>query len=257
LRHDRNFLRHRLLPVLRERWPQAELALAHSARWLAEEADLLRLEAERRLARVQGADPDTLSVTALRALPAAWRRQVLRAWLAQRRQPSLPGPAYATWEETMLRPEAGDGAVLRWSNAVMRRWRDLLYLAPDPPALPLDWQASWCGTEPLPLPTGDVLEFMAGPAAIAADPAGPYQVRARRGGERITLPGRKHSHELKHVLQELGVPPWSRPRLPLLFAADGELLAAGDLALSARLQAACAADGRRLRWRISVFPARD
>ena len=64
----------------------------------------------------------------------------------------------------------------------------------------------------------------------------PLELRPRIGGERITLPGRTHSSELKHVLQALGVPPWERNRLPLLFAADGELLAAGDVALSARLQ---------------------
>ena len=61
-------------------------------------------------------------------------------------------------------------------------------------------------------------------------------VCGRRGGERITLPGRAHSHALKKVLQEQGVPSWERERLPLVFADDGELLAAGDRVISARLQ---------------------
>ena len=47
------------------------------------------------------------------------------------------------------------------------------------------------------------------------------------------LPGRTHSHALKHVLQECGLPPWERARLPLLFAADGTLLAAGTDILAA------------------------
>ena len=37
----------------------------------------------------------------------------------------------------------------------------------------------------------------------AATTIAPFMVHPRGGGERITLPGRSHSHALKHVLQEL------------------------------------------------------
>ena len=47
----------------------------------------------------------------------------------------------------------------------------------------------------------------------------PLQRACRAGGERIVLPGRTHSHALKHVLQDRGLPPWQRARLPLLFDA--------------------------------------
>ena len=74
------------------------------------------------------------------------------------------------------------------------------------------------------------------------------RVHARRGGERIVLPGRSHSHLLKHVLQERGVPPWRRAHLPLLSAADGQLLAAGDVAWSAGLARWLHARGWHLAW---------
>ena len=74
-------------------------------------------------------------------------------------------------------------------------------------------------------------------------------MRTRQGGERILLPGRTHSHALKKLLPELGIPPWQRERLPLLFASDGELLAAGDLLISARLQGYCLARSLRLCWK--------
>ena len=74
-------------------------------------------------------------------------------------------------------------------------------------------------------------------------------VAARRGGERITLPGRAHSHLLKHVLQDRGVPPWERPRMPLLSTPNGELLAAGDRVLSARMQAWLQERNVALAWR--------
>ena len=93
------------------------------------------------------------------------------------------------------------------------------------------WDAAWDGLAPLELPTGETLRLDP-PAAFAA----PVALRTRVGGERLRLPGRTHRSELKHVLQDLGVPPWLRSRLPLLFAADGELLAAGDVAISATLR---------------------
>ena len=74
----------------------------------------------------------------------------------------------------------------------------------------------------------------------------PLSVRARRGGERITLPGRAHSHALKHVLQDLGVPPWVRPALPLLVDAGGTVLAAGDVVVAATLDTWLARHGTRL-----------
>jgi tRNA(Ile)-lysidine synthase len=50
-------------------------------------------------------------------------------------------------------------------------------------------------------------------------------IRFRDGGERITLQGRGHTHSLKKLLQERLVPPWMRPRLPLLYDETGRLLA--------------------------------
>ena len=45
-------------------------------------------------------------------------------------------------------------------------------------------------------------------------------VRFRQGGESIRLPGRTHSHSVKNLLQEQGVPPWQRDRLLLLYQGD-------------------------------------
>ena len=73
-------------------------------------------------------------------------------------------------------------------------------------------------------------------------------MHTRIGGERIRLPGRRHGHALKHVLQDLGVPPWVRARLPLLSTADGRLLAAANLAFSADFDAWLRAGALGLAW---------
>ncbi len=156
--------------------------------------------------------------------------------------PPLPGDALQAIADDVLAADEDRVAEFRWSGAVIRRWRDLLHAETARAPLPPDWSAAWDGLAPLPLPGG---------GQLALEPAMrwdvPLEARARAGGERIRQPGRDHSHELKHVLQDLGVPPWERGRLPLLFGTDGELLAAGDLVVSAHLQSWLDTHQARLR----------
>ncbi len=244
-RHDRNFLRHHVLPRLCGRWPQAGQSLARSARLLADQADLLAGEDQRRLARVQGLDPATLSLPALLEETPPWRARLLRAWTAGLGLPPLPGDAPASIETGLLASRTDAEARFAWAGAVMHRWRDLLHAAPETAPLPGDFDVTWPGHEPLALPTGDVLRM-----EPARDFDTPLRVFARQGGERLRLPGRDHHTTLKHALQDLGVPPWERARLPLLGHPDGRLLAAGDLLVAAELDDWLAAHGTRLRWEV-------
>jgi tRNA(Ile)-lysidine synthase len=254
-RLDRNFLRHRVLPVLAERWPHATAALAQSARWLEEDATLLEGEALYRLREVVGSAPNTLSVPALLALDPAWRSRVLRYWRRSLDFSPWPESAHLVIESQLLvtRPDALPE--YRWPGGVLRRWRDRLYLDHPRPSLPEEWCCDWDGRATLELPTGDSLALLPGKGvrvkfheAKSTLTPFPVLVRARHGGERIQLPGRDHSHSLKHVLQAQGIPPWERARMPLLFAADGELLAAGDAILSARWLREASAHDCRLHW---------
>lgn len=243
LRFDRNFLRQRILPLLRERWPQAGAALGTAAALSAEASQLLADEDAAALARVRTADPRVLSRPALLALAPARRARVLRRWIAELGLPPLPAQGWTRIEADVITARADAEPEFAWRDAAVRAWRDLLHAGPVPPALPPEWRADWDGRAALALPDGARLELV-GDAAFDA----PVVVHARHGGERLTQPGRGHSHALKHVLQDLGVPPWVRMRLPLLTDAAGELLAAGDLAYSAGFDAWLRARGTRLAW---------
>ncbi|MCB1982759.1 MAG: tRNA lysidine(34) synthetase TilS, partial [Rhodoferax sp.] len=88
-RFDRNYLRQRILPLLRERWPAVGRNLARSARWCAETADWLDADADADLARVAAQRPDALHIPALRELGEPRQRNALRRWL---RRLGLPVP---------------------------------------------------------------------------------------------------------------------------------------------------------------------
>nr|WP_242112228.1 tRNA lysidine(34) synthetase TilS [Luteimonas aquatica] len=237
--YDRNFLRLRVLPLLHERWPQAGTAFARAAQLAGEARELLEEEDAAALAGARTADPQALSVPRLRALPRARRARVLRRWTEGLALPPLPAQGVAQIEAALLGDADGEFA---WHGAVVRRWRDLLHAEPRRAPLPEGWHAPWDGRAPLTLPGGGMLR-LEGADAFEAE----LQAGTRQGGERIVLPGRGHSHALKHVLQALGVPPWERGRLPLLRDAGGAVLAAGDLVYSAPFEAWLRARGARLR----------
>ena len=240
---DRNYLRHAVMPRLRERWPHADAAFAASARLAGEAADLLDAEDARLLAALRTKATDTLEVPGLLALPAARRARVLRRWVAELGLPPLPANGVARIEHELLPARRDAEAAFAWAGARLRRWRDQLHAGRASAPLPADWAATWDGRVPLALPGGGVLRLEGADRFDA-----PLRVRARHGGERIALPGRSHHHALKHVLQDLGLPPWERERLPLLEDGDGELLAAGDRVIAAPLRAWLDARGARLAW---------
>lgn len=270
---DRNFLRHQVMPLLRERWPHADAAFARSAALSADAVELLDADDALALAGARGDDPKTIDVEALLALPMARRARVLRRWVGGLGLPPLPSEGVDHIESDLFGAATDAEAEFAWSNAVIRRWRTLLHADWKRLPLPHDWQTTWDGCASLPLPTGDTLrlEFSPGGASTASpssnDLAAPelaaevapakapgvgfgrnLRVHARQGGERITLPGRTHSHALKHVLQDFGIPPWQRERMPLLSDGRGVVLAAGDVACSREFDAWLRARGARLAW---------
>lgn len=240
---DRNFLRHRVLPLLRERWPHADAAFARSAGLAAETAALLDGEDRQALAAAASGDACVLDAAGLRSLPVPRRARVLRRWLEDLGLPPLPASGIAAIERDLLAAAPDADAAFAWSGAIVRAWHGRLHAGWIEQPLPRGWHARWDGKAPLLLPTGDVLRIE---PATGFDRA--VTVHARRGGERMRLPGRSHSHALKHVLQELGVPPWERGRLPLLADETGEVLAAGDRIHSASFAQWLHDTGTRLAW---------
>lgn len=229
---DRNFLRLHVMPLLRERWPHADAALSRAAHLCAESSDILSERDAAILASVREEAGSGLSVAALRLLSPARRARLFRYWAASLGWPPLPAEGIAHIEHDLIDP--GQTAHDRlpgfaWHGVAIRRWRDALHAIEGERDLPKDWSCEWDGSAPLVLPNGDTLRL----SGVDRFPSA-LRAHARQGGERILLPERgPQHHSLKHVLQELEIAPWHRSRMPLLSAADGTLLAAGDRVRSA------------------------
>ena len=250
---DRNFLRQRVLPLLRERWPAADAALSRSAALSAESADLLLAEDDGLLEGCRTDTGDALVVAALQALPPTRRARVLRHWVAihvnrGHAPAALPAEGVAWVERALLGTGHDTEACFAWAGTCIRRWRDALYLLParhgQGATQAGHWHRTWDGLAPLPLPEGGslALEGVEGFGRMLS-------VCSRRGGERIRLPGRTHRNSLKQLLQDRGVPPWVRVRMPMLVDDTGTLLAAGDAIVADTFAAWLDARGARLQWR--------
>lgn len=240
VRFDRNFLRQRVMPLLRERWPHADASFARSAGLSAETADAFAQIDDAVLDSLR--DDDVLPCDVVRAMATDARARLLRRWIQHLDFPPLPADGLRRIESELL-PAAEDRVPhYDWSGARIVQWRGRLHAMRQDDKWPVDWQCDWNGSSPLMLPDGTTLALEDAPRFGTT-----VQVRARNGGERIVLPGRTHSHALKHVLQERGLPPWERARLPLLFAADGTLLAAGTDILAAPFADWLDRHGARLR----------
>jgi tRNA(Ile)-lysidine synthase len=250
---DRNFLRMEILPRIMRRWPEAEASIAQSATWARAAADYIDDEAEAALATLQGLDPATMRFREWLALPDALRDPVLRRWL---RSIGLPEPTQ--FQVAELVRQLGEAAedkqpCVRWPGVEVRRYRELLHALPPLQLPPLDWSAEFTGA-PLALPAeAGTLQLVAlaldAPAPLLDTPA---TVRFRRGGESLRVQGGAHTRELRDLLQEAGVPPWQRSRMPLVFDAAGALLAVADFWLSETGATLLARAGARLEWKTAA-----
>ena len=72
-------------------------------------------------------------------------------------------------------------------------------------------------------------------------------VRQRRGGEALKVGRRAKTHSVQHLCQSLGVLPWMRDALPMVYAGDA-LIAVGDLWQDARWCVAAGAPGFGCVW---------
>jgi tRNA(Ile)-lysidine synthase len=248
---DRNYLRRRVLPLIRERWQGVGSAVSRSARHAAEGQRLLDMIARSDVERASSGAG--LFVPVLRALQPDRRRNALRFWIARSgarvpdtsRLEELAGPMIDARPDANPRVAWGDVEVQRHADVLsinstadggvagVRRGGDAHRAADSPP---IDWP--WRTVSVLELPdAGGTLE-------LKPDPHGPIDldtlpatvtVRHRQGGERLRPRRGGPRRTLKSLLQESHLPIGERARLPLVFS-GATLLAVGSLWVDESIQ---------------------
>jgi tRNA(Ile)-lysidine synthase len=245
LRFDRGYLRARVLPAIRERWPSAAATVARGAAHLAEASRLLADVAAADAAGIL--DAGRLSLEGLGRLPRERQVNLLRWWL---REEGLRPPAAAQLGAVLpdFFSARADGAPrLAWPEGEIRRYRGRLYAGRPLPARPRAVAWGEAATFDLGAGLGSLQLVEAADSGLRAPlPAAP-ELRFRVGGETIKPhPGRPRKR-LKDLCQEAGIVPWMRDRLPLLYV-DGRLAAVGDLWIDVEFAAPPGAPALKPVW---------
>lgn len=231
--YDRNFLRNAVLPLLKQRWPACDKTVARSARHCADAQVMISDHAEELFHQVLNSADNTLSISKLKSYKLSQQSLVIRQWFQAL---NLKMPALAFVErlqsEVLIAREDSD-PVLSGQGYCVRRYRDKLYClrqVPTEMVLERIWPA---GQTSIRVSDHQTLSCVPSSAGISSDrwQNAVISVKARRGGEKIRLPGREGHHALKNLFQEAGVPPWGRESLPLVYL-DDKLAAVGELWIS-------------------------
>ena len=247
---DRNYLRHEVLPRLEARWPDVASRLKRSAVLAGEAAQLLDQLADADF-QILGGRPDRLALKRLQELPPERQRNVLRYVV---RELGLPSPPATTLQSVIaeLIPARDDGQpIVKWPGAEIRRYRDNVYVlaASTTPAADAGhpFRVGTAANRIALAPgLGDLDLEPGAPSGLAnAVVARGLELRYRSGGEEIKPLGQAHTRKLKKLLQEEGVVPWMRDKLPLVYS-GGELVAVADLWIAA---SAASEPGTAIRWR--------
>jgi tRNA(Ile)-lysidine synthase len=219
---DRNFLRHRVLPQIEQRFPAAREVIARSAHHLAEAAQLLDVLGRMDLEHARKGNG--WQVPVLEELGVARGKNALRVLC---RMAGAPLPASARLDElwrqlTLARADA----VLRVAldcRAFMR-YRGVLYLERAVQVASPAYRVPWKGEDSLHLAElGGMLKFeRARGRGLSREKleSAPVSVRLRQGGERLRPDARRPRRTLKKLLQERGVPSWRRTDLPLIYCGE-------------------------------------
>jgi tRNA(Ile)-lysidine synthase len=246
---QRNFLRHEVLPVIARRFPAYRATLARAAGHLAEAARVLdELGASDAAGHLEDG---TLSVAALRRLPPARARNLLRYLLARH---GVPMPNTARLDEALRQALiAKQDARVRigLSGFELRRFENRLHVVGDRKELPAGYTRRWRGEKEIALPElGGVLAMIRARGAgisLARLRGHPVTIQVRRGGERLQPDCRRPRRSLKNLLQEARVPPWERERLPLILSGE-KLVWAPGIGVDCAFQAVSGEVALRPAW---------
>lgn len=256
-RFARNALRAQL-PALIDAFPSLRANVGRAASHLGQASRMLDAQAGRWLGDClrPGRDAATLAeldLTVLRSLPGDDVDAVLRLWL---RNLGTQPPSTSRLMEIRIQLIDHDGGepAISHDGLVLRRFRDRI-LACRMPVIGETGQApvllTWSGEASIDIPgwqgvlhferddEGGVPEFVL---------RQPLRVALRAGGERIVLRQGGPSRPLKQACQEAGIPAWRRARMPLLWAGEQLVFAAG-LGMHRRWAETPPAPRWRVEWR--------
>ena len=236
--YPRNFIRHRLLPLVECRFPAYRETLSRSASHFAEAAELLDLMAQE---DAHGCLSDTaLDVSQLRLLSRPRAKNLLRYFLSTNKA-RMPHAAQLNDLLCQLCEAREDAAVcVDFGEWQVRRYQDKAYVLNTPVQYDHNLVLAWHGEAELKWPVLNMViafRHMQGDGiSFSKLQRAPVTLRLRGGRESLRPAPYAATRSLKNLLQEHKVPPWMRERIPLLYCGE-ELVSVLGVAIASDYRA--------------------
>ena len=238
---DRNFIRSKVLPILKNRFSHIIKVVSRSSSHLAEAQhlldDLAKVDLKIHLKSINY--KHKLNVKTLDKLSNARAKNVLRFWLEINDQMMPSKDLLDELLRQVLTAKKDATIKIHLSKFYeIRRYQDEIYIVPNNKKKPKNYEIIWAGESEIILPNGHKLTFnkVKGRGInlkFLRDQK--LKIRNRQGGESFKPDSKRPTKKIKQLLQESGLPPWERENLPLIFVGD-ELAALPNFGVDIKYQ---------------------
>lgn len=247
--HNRNYIRHEIIPALERRWPAAAERISHAVDLQRETVSMLDDTVDEKITMAHEGSAQQISIDLFSDISPSGQRWMLKRWIARA---SYPNPDSAHLEQMLNALNAGESSnpCVNWKGAQLRRYRKILYLTKLDPDVFAGMTRNWDPHISARIGSGELTARQVLGRGLSADSIQEQQliVKFRRGGERCHPIGRAHSQTLKRLFQHWGVPPWLRDRTPIIYL-DGQIAAIAGLCVCSPFGAAPDELGWEISWR--------
>ncbi len=234
--YDRNFLRNRLIPILAERWPDYRKRLSGVSAISRDSTELCRDLASQDIMSLESRPERggvSLLIDSFNKLSRVRQKNVLRHWAETQNRHTPSRRIIDEIINSVVESRIDASPKVICGDSEYRRYDGRLYLldsiklVSEPVENPLD----------LSLQHRDAINLGGGMQLVAEPTRGEglrmpenraFRIANRQGGEHCHPVGRSRSNSLKKCLQEFGLEPWWRDRVPLILL-DQQIVAVADL----------------------------
>lgn len=223
---DRNFIRRKILPILKNRFSHIIKVISRSSSHLAEAQhlldDLAKIDLKSHLKSIKY--KHKLQVKTLIQLSSYRAKNVLRYWLELNDQLMPTKDLLDELLRQVLTAKNDATIKIQISKAYeIRRYQDEIFIVPKNQHNQKNYEMIWkCESEMI-LPNGQKLTFKKVKGRginLKFLNEQTLKIRNRQGGEFFKPDSKRPTKKIKQLLQESDLPPWERENLPLIFVGD-------------------------------------
>jgi tRNA(Ile)-lysidine synthase len=223
---DRNFVRLKVLPILKNRFNHIIKVISRSSTHLAEAQNLLddlaKLDLKNYLKSIKY--KHKLQVKTLNKLSLTRVKNVLRYWLELNDQMMPSKDLLDELLRQVLHAKKDAELKIKLSKEFeIRRYKDEIYLVQKNQYVQKNYEIIWTGESEILLPNGTKLKFKKVKGkGISLEKMKNKKliISNRKGGESFKPDSKRPTKKIKQLLQESVLPPWERENLPLIFVGN-------------------------------------